>query len=169
MFGLTEGWWLFSDTQLRPDYPLLAVPQWQQLLGELGFTQTVDISQTDGVEDFGRAVILSRSPEATGVVPTEGSVDVAGLSVSDLTPALAAQLGFPRDAKGALVMGVERGSAAATAGLARGVLIVKVDKAAITTAKEFQQAMATASPEKGALLQVTRPNGESDFVVLKVK
>ena len=36
-------------------------------------------------------------------------------------------------------------------------------------AKEFEAAMANASKEKGALLQVTRANGESDFVVLKVK
>jgi NAD(P)-dependent dehydrogenase (short-subunit alcohol dehydrogenase family)/SAM-dependent methyltransferase/acyl carrier protein len=36
-FGLTEGWWKFSDTDLRPDYPLLSPQQWLALLQELGF------------------------------------------------------------------------------------------------------------------------------------
>ena len=38
-FGLTEGWWRFTDTALRPDYPLLARPAWRRLLGQLGFDQ----------------------------------------------------------------------------------------------------------------------------------
>jgi acyl transferase domain-containing protein/NADPH:quinone reductase-like Zn-dependent oxidoreductase/ubiquinone/menaquinone biosynthesis C-methylase UbiE/acyl carrier protein len=62
VFGLTEGWWLFADKELRQDYPLLAFPKWQHLLGNLGFQETVDISRTKSVEGFGSAVILSRSP-----------------------------------------------------------------------------------------------------------
>ncbi len=62
VFGLTEGWWLFADKELRQDYPLLTFPKWQHLLGELGFRETVDISRTKSVEGFGSAVILSRSP-----------------------------------------------------------------------------------------------------------
>jgi len=65
VFGLTEGWWLFADKELRQDYPLLTFPKWQQLLGELGYRETVDISRTKSVDGFGSAVILSRSPAAT--------------------------------------------------------------------------------------------------------
>ena len=36
-FGMTEGWWLFKDTALRPDYPLLEEQQWRRLLEEAGF------------------------------------------------------------------------------------------------------------------------------------
>jgi amino acid adenylation domain-containing protein len=32
IFGLTEGWWRFTDHQLRPSYPLLSAAQWQDLL-----------------------------------------------------------------------------------------------------------------------------------------
>ncbi len=131
-----------------------------------GKAMTVGVTIEEQPDDYGQAV---SPPRTTNRVPNDVGMDVAGLTVTDLTPALAAQLGFPRDAKGALVMGVDRGSVAATAGLVRGVLIVKVDKTAVTTAKAFEQAMAAASKEKGALLQVTRPNGESDFVVLKMK
>jgi len=41
IFGLTEGWWKFSDRDLRPDYPLLSAEQWQALLEESGFTPTI--------------------------------------------------------------------------------------------------------------------------------
>ncbi|KST70373.1 type I polyketide synthase [Mastigocoleus testarum] len=43
IFGLTEGWWKFSDRQLRPGYPLLSTVQWQELLQESGFRETAII------------------------------------------------------------------------------------------------------------------------------
>ncbi|MBX3611471.1 MAG: SDR family NAD(P)-dependent oxidoreductase [Hydrogenophaga sp.] len=36
-FGLTEGWWLFTDTDLRPDQPLLTRQTWLSLLDSMGF------------------------------------------------------------------------------------------------------------------------------------
>ena len=35
-FGLTEGWWRFDDTTLRPDYPLLSAEKWKTLFEETG-------------------------------------------------------------------------------------------------------------------------------------
>ncbi|MBF0102121.1 MAG: SDR family NAD(P)-dependent oxidoreductase [Desulfobacterales bacterium] len=43
-FGLLDGWWRFSDTQLRPAYPLLSDPQWQTVLQESGYPQTALLS-----------------------------------------------------------------------------------------------------------------------------
>jgi malonyl CoA-acyl carrier protein transacylase len=37
IFGLTDGWWRFQDTDLRPDYPLISATQWMQLLQQNGF------------------------------------------------------------------------------------------------------------------------------------
>ena len=37
-FGLTEGWWRFTDTGLRPCYPLIGREAWIALLKDLGFT-----------------------------------------------------------------------------------------------------------------------------------
>jgi acyl transferase domain-containing protein len=37
--GLTEGWWAFSDTELRPHYPTLSRERWLTLLGQCGFDQ----------------------------------------------------------------------------------------------------------------------------------
>jgi acyl transferase domain-containing protein/NADPH:quinone reductase-like Zn-dependent oxidoreductase/NAD(P)-dependent dehydrogenase (short-subunit alcohol dehydrogenase family) len=36
-FGLTDGWWRFTDTDLRRDYPLLSRPAWLEVLGAAGF------------------------------------------------------------------------------------------------------------------------------------
>ncbi len=44
IFGLTEGWWRFEDFDLRPDYPLLATSQWQELLQQTGCKQVVTIA-----------------------------------------------------------------------------------------------------------------------------
>ncbi|MEB3360479.1 MAG: SDR family NAD(P)-dependent oxidoreductase [Synechococcales bacterium] len=41
IFGLTEGWWKFTDRDLRPHHPLLSAGQWQTLLEESGFTATI--------------------------------------------------------------------------------------------------------------------------------
>ncbi|MEM9218566.1 MAG: SDR family NAD(P)-dependent oxidoreductase [Cyanobacteria bacterium P01_F01_bin.150] len=70
IFGLLEGWWLFSDTELRPDYPLLDGQQWQSVLLECGFDSverlpesqlyTTDIEAGLGT-DFGQSVIVARA------------------------------------------------------------------------------------------------------------
>nr|AXN93586.1 PuwB [Cylindrospermum alatosporum CCALA 994] len=42
-FGLTEGWWWFTDTDLRPNYPLLTNDQWQNLLLQVGYQAAVTL------------------------------------------------------------------------------------------------------------------------------
>ena len=44
IFGLLEGWWRFSDTALRPAYPLLPPARWQELLRNQGFTSVTATS-----------------------------------------------------------------------------------------------------------------------------
>jgi thioester reductase-like protein len=63
VFGLTEGWWKYTDTDLRPSYPLLSVEGWKGLLEQLGFTETADVSVTHGQDRGAAAVILSRGPK----------------------------------------------------------------------------------------------------------
>jgi acyl transferase domain-containing protein/NADPH:quinone reductase-like Zn-dependent oxidoreductase/SAM-dependent methyltransferase/acyl carrier protein len=40
VFGLTSGWWRFTDRDLRPEQPLLKRTQWETVLRETGFCET---------------------------------------------------------------------------------------------------------------------------------
>jgi acyl transferase domain-containing protein/aryl carrier-like protein/ubiquinone/menaquinone biosynthesis C-methylase UbiE len=62
VFGLTEGWWRFSDFDLRPSHPLLPSERWRTFLTEIGFTDPIAISAKDGEHGQGQAVIVARGP-----------------------------------------------------------------------------------------------------------
>jgi len=70
-FGLTDGWWRFEDTELRPDYPLIDRARWLRLLTGCGFD-----CATAAVEDpalppdiFNQTVIVARKPVAQTDLP----------------------------------------------------------------------------------------------------
>jgi thioester reductase-like protein len=63
VFGLTDGWWLYSDTDLRPNYPLLTFDAWEHLLTQLGFTQTQDVYAARSRDVESGAIIVSRGPK----------------------------------------------------------------------------------------------------------
>jgi acyl transferase domain-containing protein len=46
-FGLTEGWWRFTDRALRPAYPLVACDMWQSLLERLGFEDVAAVPSAE--------------------------------------------------------------------------------------------------------------------------
>src|SRR5262249_40323657 len=54
VFGLTEGWWRFEDTERRPDNPLLDERQWMALLEESGLREATAISRE------GQSVLVAR-------------------------------------------------------------------------------------------------------------
>ncbi len=41
IFGMTEGWWRFTDTDLRPHNPLISPRQWTHLLENGGYEQAI--------------------------------------------------------------------------------------------------------------------------------
>jgi len=67
IFGMLEGWWMFQDFELRPDYPLISQTKWKQLLLESGFSQVVslpEIEEVPGVLSL-QAMILAEADETT--------------------------------------------------------------------------------------------------------
>ena len=65
-FGLTEGWWKFTDRDVRPAYPLLSRRQWIDLLSGLGFTQAIALPQYaehDTVLSL-QSIVMARGPRA---------------------------------------------------------------------------------------------------------
>ncbi len=60
-FGLTEGWWRFTDTHLRPTHPLLNADRWTEVLHKSGFSQleVVGASYSRGT-DLEEAIFVAR-------------------------------------------------------------------------------------------------------------
>ncbi|HEY6552381.1 MAG TPA: polyketide synthase dehydratase domain-containing protein, partial [Vicinamibacteria bacterium] len=107
-FGLTDGWWLFTDTDLRSSYPLLSRPEWRRfLLEDAGFA---DVAAIPGDEPSGRepvqAIVVARAPlaEATGSV--RGS---AGWLVLVDETGLGERLAARLESEGGRVLRVRRG------------------------------------------------------------
>ena len=67
-FGLTEGWWKFSDRDLRHNYLLLTPSGWRELLRETGFEQVETISTN--LEASHPAILL---PQETVIVARESA------------------------------------------------------------------------------------------------
>lgn len=86
-----------------------------------------------------------------------------GLSVQELTPELAQQLGVP-EKQGVVVTGVAPGSPAEAAGIQQGDVILEMDRKKVRNLRDIQAALRTADPEKGTLLLIRR--GSATLYVL---
>ncbi len=58
-FGLTEGWWRFQDTTLRPSHPLLPVPRWLELLQQVGFATAAALPDAETAE---QSILIATAP-----------------------------------------------------------------------------------------------------------
>jgi acyl transferase domain-containing protein/acyl carrier protein len=69
-FGLTDGWWRFSDHDLRSEHALLGADQWRALLEASGFEEARRIPAAAGGRALaGQAVLVARVPAAEPVAP----------------------------------------------------------------------------------------------------
>ncbi len=89
-----------------------------------------------------------------------------GLSVQDLTPEMAQELGMEKGASGVVVTSVTKGSPAATAGLEPGDMVVSVGNEPVGNAENFRRILDKATPERGILVLVRRGD-QTLFRVLK--
>ncbi|HVY83307.1 MAG TPA: SDR family NAD(P)-dependent oxidoreductase, partial [Steroidobacteraceae bacterium] len=62
-FGLTDGWWRFTDSALRPEYPLITAEQWKQTFASAGFDEVALLPQTasEGRATDLNTVLLARA------------------------------------------------------------------------------------------------------------
>ncbi len=70
-FGLTEGWWRFTDHDVRPNYPLLGERSWQELLSEVGFIDCVPLS----FQDASGQMVLAAQKAALKADKAENAVE----------------------------------------------------------------------------------------------
>lgn len=67
-FGMTTGWWLFEDLDLRPDYPLLTSAQWRSFLTEkVGFDKVWISNQQGPLRSQSVIVARARSPASMAI------------------------------------------------------------------------------------------------------
>ncbi len=63
VFGLTSGWWRFTDHELRTDSPLLERSKWEELLHVCGFPETISLPGMRGpLGGEGQVGLLARKP-----------------------------------------------------------------------------------------------------------
>ena len=167
-FGLTDGWWHFTDHGLRADYPLLSREQWLALLAAEGFAEPAALPDFSSAADplSHNALFLARRDAQ----PTPGwlLLGEAGAFAQSLADALAARgEGSVLAARGAEFAGdTAAGFAAMLAAHAppggwRNVALlwnfVKDDEDALGTALLLSQALARgASGTAPRLWLVTR-------------
>ena len=74
IFGLTEGWWLFSDLELRPSHPLLSRDRWLRLLKDAGFawSAAIRVAGESGGYLFDQAVLIARAADVEEKPDSEG-------------------------------------------------------------------------------------------------
>lgn len=88
-----------------------------------------------------------------------------GVSVGELTPEIARQLGLRPGTKGVVISEVVPGSAASEAGLQRGDVIEEVNRQPVTSVEQFQRLVRQAGTQT-VVLSVNR-GGNSVFVTVR--
>jgi serine protease Do len=96
-------------------------------------------------------------PEAG--VPVQPAAGKWGLQLRDVTPHMAQQLHL-REAKGAVVAGIEPGSRAAESGLQPGDVIVEVNRRPVGSVKDVLENIDRSKDKDQLLLLVQRDNGK---------
>jgi len=103
-FGLTSGWWRFTDRDLRPEQPLLAREQWEAVLRECGFREALSLPGFQGPLGEGQIGLLARKAWTTSSTVEEIAsptpVEKSWLIVADSSD-LAGQLATRLQAAGA--------------------------------------------------------------------
>ncbi len=109
VFGLLDGWWKFSDAELREKSPLLDRTQWLKLLTDCGFSQAVSLSPSITVSEATQVTFLARGPLVENMVESprqDSSTYVVFVDQSGLAERLCNQL----QARGSNIIRVFPGS-----------------------------------------------------------
>jgi serine protease Do len=128
------------------------------------------VQRSEGKQEL--TVTLGTLPDRAGrMTPGGGDEDgigggtgtgLQGVSVTEITPEIAAELQLPRDTRGVVVSRVAQDSAAFEAGLRRGDVITQVNRKPVNSVGAFEQALGTGP----ALLLVNRGGG-SIFIAVE--
>jgi serine protease Do len=117
-----------------------------------GKEKTIEV--TVGEQDAG----MQASVETPSATPEK-----SGLTVQELTPEVANQLGYTDD-EGVVISDIEAGSSASEAGLRRGDLIKEVNRHPIKSLSDYNEAMSAVGEDESFLLLIRR--GDSTIYIV---
>ena len=108
---------------------------------------------------------------AAAPAPSPVNYGSLGLTVTDLSAEAAKRAGIPKEVKGVVIAEVTANSLAARSGLARGQVILQVNRTPVASAEAFRKVIEQSGGEgeKGAVLHVLKPNGDVDYVILRTR
>jgi Do/DeqQ family serine protease len=116
-----------------------------------GATQEVTVTLDELETDSNPASPASKNNDSDN----SGATGKLGLSLQPLTAEAARQLNVPAGTEGMVVTDVDQGGAAAEAGIARGDVIMEINRKPVKSAEEVQSALSSAG-DKPILLLVSR-------------
>jgi serine protease Do len=114
-------------------------------------------------------LVQSEGEPGAPSAPGETSIQDYGLTVQNLTPELAQQIGYKKGAKGVLVVNVAADSDASEKGVRKGMLITHVGRTRVASAEEFHKAMEGEANQGGVRLRLRTPDGGVWMVFLSPK
>jgi Do/DeqQ family serine protease len=134
--------------------------------GSLVGINTAIYSRSGGSLGIGFAIPVSIARDVLEQIVATGEVvrGWVGVEIQDLTPELAASFGY-RDASGALIAGVLRGSPADRAGVRPGDVLVALDGETVRDPRAMLDMVAALPPGKRAVFRVRRGAEELDLDV----
>ena len=118
----------------------------------------------DGKEKTIEIMIGTMPQKTEGQLPEKATT--WGLTVQDITPELAQQLGLRPDEQGVIISDVQAETPAAEAGLHRGDVVKEVNHQGIHNLNEYNQALEKVKKSESMLLLIKRGSGTL-YVVLK--
>jgi len=106
--------------------------------------------------------------EITSVLPDKHQKDnpLSGITVIELTPSIAKQIGVSTSEKGVIVLDVEDGSIASEAGIKKGDLIQEVDTHKIRNYDDWKKVVSSLKPNETIVLFINR-KGRKFYVAVK--
>ncbi|HZT36655.1 MAG TPA: DegQ family serine endoprotease [Bryobacteraceae bacterium] len=111
----------------------------------------------------------ARGPRGQRMPGNDGGAQsgLEGVSVEDLSPEVAQQLGLPRSAQGVVVTDVDQASAAADAGLEQGDVIEQVNRQPVRNTSDFERLVRQS--RGGSILLLVNRGGVRNFVAIQSK
>ncbi|MEO7164268.1 MAG: trypsin-like peptidase domain-containing protein [Bdellovibrionia bacterium] len=121
-------------------------------------TLSIKVGQRPGQKEAGQKIPRKKSKKTTVRIDT-------GMTLEELTPEIARDLGLSDKPSGVVISNVAYGSAADKAGLMRGDIVLEVDKKPI---KDVDAFYSVVNEKKSYLVRVRRkdPQGTEGFLVL---